>query len=332
MRKLQKLVFGAGHRLAMPIAVYPGAQLVGATVRDVVTSVTAQVDAVLALQARYKMPVVQTAMDLSVEAEAFGAPVHVSESEVPTVTDAIVRSAADVDRLPRPEPGAGRTGIYLETARALRRYVPDKLVLGGCIGPFSLAGRLVGLTEVCMLAATEPALVNTVLERCTCFLTQYARAYKAAGADGIIVAEPASGLLSPDMMESLSIAWIRQIVEAVQDDSFGVILHNCGARPVHLPAKLKAGVAAYHFGAPMDMAAALAAVPSTVPVCGNLDPSRVFVHSEPGQVIEATNRLLQDTARHANFVISSGCDIPPACPIANLDAFFDAVAQFNARG
>ena len=46
---------------------------------------------------------------------------------------------------------------------------------------------------------------------------------------------------------------------------------------------------------------------------------------------KATLDLLAKCGSYPNFVISSGCDIPPAAPWANLDAFFAAVAEFWQR-
>lgn len=34
---------------------------------------------------------------------------------------------------------------------------------------------------------------------------------------------------------------------------------------------------------------------------------------------------------YKNFVISSGCDIPPATPWENIDAFFEAVNEFYKK-
>jgi hypothetical protein len=67
------------RRLAMPIAVYPGLALTGASVRDVVHDPVAQVEAQLALHERYRTPFVLTAMDLSPKAEAFGREIHFSD-------------------------------------------------------------------------------------------------------------------------------------------------------------------------------------------------------------------------------------------------------------
>jgi uroporphyrinogen decarboxylase len=89
---------------------------------------------------------------------------------------------------------------------------------------------------------------------------------------------------------------------------------------------LASGARAFHFGAPMDLPAALKAVPASTLVCGNLDPSRVFVQSTPAEVSVATRALCAATAPWPNHVLSSGCDLPPGTPLANLDAFFSAAA------
>ena len=79
--------------------------------------------------------------------------------------------------------------------------------------------------------------------------------------------------------------------------------------------------------APMDIASALAKVPADVVLCGNLDPVAVFLQSPPADVAAKAAQLLSVTRAHRNFVISSGCDVPPASPLANLDAFYETVAR-----
>jgi uroporphyrinogen decarboxylase len=102
-------------------------------------------------------------------------------------------------------------------------------------------------------------------------------------------------------------------------------LHNCAAKLLHLPAVLESGARTFHFGAPMDLPAALGKVPGDVILCGNLDPAAVFCQASPAEVIERTKTLLNQTAAFPNFLISSGCDIPPGAPLENLDAFYRAV-------
>ena len=94
------------------------------------------------------------------------------------------------------------------------------MVLGGCIGPFSLAARIVGVSEAMELTLTEPELMHVLLEKSAEFLTAYLTSFKRAGAAGVIMAEPAAGLLSPRGLASFSSAYIRQIGIAVGDDRF----------------------------------------------------------------------------------------------------------------
>ncbi len=306
----------------MPISTYPGLALTGARVSDLVTNPAAQFEAQVALHERYHTPVVLSAMDLSAEAEAFGCTLHLADNEVPSVTGRLVENMKQAQDLAIPQPGDRRTGVYLETVRRLRQ-IRGPLVLGGCIGPFSLAARLAGVSEALELTMTEPDLMSTLIEKSAAFLTSYALAFREAGADGLIMAEPAAGLLSPRAMSAFSSAYVRQIGEAVSDGRFALILHNCGAKLLHLPTILETGLSTFHFGAPMDIVSALNQVSPEVVLCGNLDPTAVFVQMPPAEVEARVTGLLAATARK-NFVLSSGCDLPPGASLTNLDAFYRA--------
>lgn len=43
------------------------------------------------------------------------------------------------------------------------------------------------------------------------------------------------------------------------------------------------------------------------------------------EVTARTAQLLAAVSGRRNFVVSSGCDVPPSAPLANLDAFYQAV-------
>ena len=327
MGKFNELVLNSPRRLALPIAVYPALTLTGVKVRDIVTNPHAQFEAAAALQARYRAPFVMAAMDLSVEAEAFGCDLHMTDNEVPTAANPVIASLEQAQALAVPPVGTKRTPVYLETVRRLRELPAQPLVLGSCIGPFSLAGRLVGLSEACGLTLENPDLMHTVLTKCTEYLTAYAKAFREAGAHALLMAEPAAGLLSPRGLVRFSAAYIKAIVQAVEDGQFQVVLHNCAAKRVHLPAILESGPQAFHFGAPMDLVQALTEIPATTVLCGNLDPTAVFLQATAEQVAERTGDLLAATNAHRNFVISSGCDVPAESPLSNLDAFHARVER-----
>ena len=323
----QRLVLNSPQRLAMPIAVYPALGLTGAQVSDIVTNPRAQLEAQTALRERYRSPFALSAMDLSAEAEAFGCAVTISDTEIPTVTGRLVTSLEQAKALPAPQPGDRRTRVYLEAVRLLCGLSGEPFVFGGCIGPFSLAARLAGVSEALELTLAEPELMHTLIEKSAAFLAQYIKAFRTAGARGVLMAEPAAGLLSPRGVSAFSSAYIRQIGADVSDGAFTLLLHNCGAKLLHLAAIRETGLTTFHFGAPMDLLAALKQVPPDLVLCGNLDPTAVFVQLPPTEVTARTAQLLSATAAHRNFVISSGCDVPPNAPLPCLDAFYQAVAR-----
>jgi uroporphyrinogen decarboxylase len=328
--RFSQSILGQPGRLAMPIGVYAGLEITGSTIRDIVTDPKAQAAAVLALHERLRTPVLLTAMDLSAESEAFGCEIRMSDSEIPTVIGRKVTGPEDLKTLPAPKPGDARTAVHLEAARLVRKAVVAP-VLGCMIGPFSLAGRIFGMSEALEATALEPEIVLDLLEKVVEFQIAYARAFRETGITGIIVAEPAAGLLSPVGLGSFSAPFVKRIVEGAQARDFAVILHNCGAKLVHLNKVLESGAEIYHFGAPMDIVAALERVAGQVILGGNLDPAAVFRSGTPESVRTATLALLDATRGHKNYFISSGCDIPPGTPLANLEAFYKAVADFSGR-
>lgn len=320
-------------RLAMPVGVYAGLQLIGKSTLQAVHDYMVQSNASFALAERYGSPFLQTAMDLSIEAEAFGAQVRFDEGEIPTIIGRLITGRADVSSLFSPKVGHKRTTVPLSVIPELKSRVAGqtRFVLGGMIGPFSLVGRLYGVSEALALTQEDPDFTADLLKIATKFLLRYAEAFRGVGADGILIAEPAAGLMSPRALAKFSAPYVRQIVDALQNPEFTIIYHNCGAKLVHLKEILNDGAAIHHFGKPMDILTALEQIDEQTVLMGNLDPAEVFTGLNPEQVYQRTAELLQATKGRRNFVISSGCDLPPHTPLANLDAFYQAVADFNAQ-
>ena len=77
------------------------------------------------------------------------------------------------------------------------------------------------------------------------------------------------------------------------------------------------------------MADMLKLIPADTIVFGNVDPASQFRNGTPESIREATLNILKDCSQHKNFVISSGCDVPPLSILDNIDSFFTAVKDFN---
>ena len=123
----------------VPILSFPSTRLLGISVNELISSADRQVEGMVAIAQRTNIGASLNMMDLSVEAEAFGAKIRFSDDEVPTVEKGILdptkvsRSALQnaasvasvmltteclVADIPAPEPaapaapGGGMGGMY----------------------------------------------------------------------------------------------------------------------------------------------------------------------------------------------------------------------------
>ena len=316
----------------MPILSFPCVSLMGVSVKELTTNSDLQARGMKAVADRCDTLASVSMMDLSVEAEAFGAEVRFSDEEVPTIVGALVTSPEEAEALQVPSVTAARCGQYVDAIRQAKELITDRPVFAGVIGPFSLAGRLMDVSEAMVNCYVEPEMVHLTLEKATEFLIAYVKEYKNAGANGVVMAEPLTGMLSPALAEEFSEPYVRKIVEAVQDENFLVIYHNCGDNVLLMADSiLRTGAAAYHFGNAVKMSEMLAKFPSNIILMGNVDPAGQIKNGTPETVKQATKEIMSTCCSYSNFVISSGCDIPPESPWENIDAFFTAVDEFYGR-
>ena len=324
---------GTGAKNPIPILSFPCVSLLGITVRELISSGELQAKGMKAVADKTNSAASVSFMDLSLEAECFGAKIVVSDEEVPTVKGRIVNDMDEAEALVVPAVGSGRTQIYLDAIKNASAEITDRPVLAGMIGPFSLAARLLDVTEIMMDCYDDPDMVRTVLEKVTEFLCEYAKAYKAAGANGIVMAEPVAGLLSPTLEEKFGSPYVKKIVDAVQTDDFAVIYHNCGDNvPRMLDSILTTGCAAYHFGNSVDMEKDIIPnIPADTVVMGNIDPAGMLRLGTPEKVRSETLALLERCSKYPNFVLSTGCDVPPMTPWENIDAFFAASNEYYGK-
>ncbi|MDR3628421.1 MAG: uroporphyrinogen decarboxylase family protein [Ignavibacteriaceae bacterium] len=329
MNKWVETLNQSAKRCAIPVMTHPGIDLIGKKIKEAVTDGEVQYKAIKAIQDNYPTAAATMMMDLTVEAEAFGCKINFPDDEIPTVAGRLVSDRESIEKLTIPTLESARIPQYLKAAKLAAENIVDKPVLAGCIGPFSLAGRLFDLSEIMTGLYIEPDVIKLLLKKCTKFLLEYVKEMRKAGANGIVMAEPAAGLLSLEMCDEFSSCYIKEIVEEVQRDDFLFVLHNCGNTGQVTQSMVSTGACALHFGNKIDIIEVLKEVPQNILVMGNLDPVNVFKMGKRAEVFRATATLLYQTSGYRNFVISSGCDTPPGVPVENIRAFFEAVDAFN---
>lgn len=308
--------------MSAPLMGFPGIALTRSTIARNLTDAGLQAESLTALHEEVDFDIVFPMMDLTVEAEALGGTVDWETDEMPTIKGISVVTREDAEAISVPEVGVGnRLDVFVDTCRALKQAFPEKLVWAYVLGPFSTAGRLMGMTDIAVAVKLEPETVHAVLRKCNELLARYTTALLDTGVDGLMVLEPASSLLRADDAEEFSNAYIREIVDLVKSRGKTPALHNCGSIDHLVESLCATGIEALSVGSVSDPAAIYPRLPESVVLMGNLDPTEVFLRGTPWQVREATLRLSSRMADCPRFIISSGCDLPPGVAITNLRAF-----------
>jgi uroporphyrinogen decarboxylase len=319
--RLTDIIRNHGRPLVIPLMGFPGVQLNGSTLKQNTFNWGTQFSTVFALQRRFRPDGIFFFMDLSVEASALGLPVRFPLDESPSVESHLVRSAADLERFSRVDVLAdGRVMVYVETMRLMSRYI-DALKGAYVIGPFSLAGLLMGATEAAMATVMEPDLLHQVLRFCSGVISRYARELERAGADTVAILEPSASFLSPRQFREFAGQYLVEIIETL---SCVPILHICGQTVNLVDAMVETGAQGLSLDSMVDLPEVAKRVPADVAVIGNLDTVRVMIELTPNQVYRTTQGLLEAMAPYPNFILSTACDLPAETPLENIHALMDA--------
>lgn len=315
---------------AIPIMTHPGIEQIDKNVLDAVTDGEIQYCAIKILSDKYPSAAAAMIMDLSIEAEAFGSEIVFSKDEIPTVHGRLISDINEITELTIPDLSSGRLPEYLRAAELAAKNISDKPVLAGCIGPFSLAGRLFDFSELMVALLINSEEIEMLLEKITSFLIKYIKAFKETGVNGIVIAEPAAGMLSPGDCKIFSSTFIKTIVDEIQDENFLIVYHNCGNTNNLLKEIELTGAGAFHFGNACEITNALKVIDNSKLVMGNIDPVNIFKMADEQTVYNATIELLNKTSEYKNYILSSGCDVPPHIPEENIRAFYKALEDFNS--
>ena len=147
MKKWIEDMRDAKVKKAMPVLSFPSIQLMGIGVKELIADSETQAKGMKMIADRVDSAASVSMMDLSLEAEAFGSQIRVADDEVPTVIGCIIKSPEDAQALKVPKVGSGRPQIYIDAIEKACKLITDRPVFAGVIGPFSLAGRLLDVSE-----------------------------------------------------------------------------------------------------------------------------------------------------------------------------------------
>lgn len=320
-----KAAYNEKRRLVAPLMGFPGLNLTGSTIKLAQQNYGEHFKAIKALADLFHPDAVFPLMDLSVEANALGRYTVFPKEESATV----VRDHFSLDDLKRfREPVIGfdtRLSGYVETVKLMSIVLPQSIIRGAYVtGPYTLAALLMGADDAAMASILDPDELEQVCQFATERVLEYTRLLVSAGAQMICVLEPSAVMLGPEQFARFSGHYVHSITLSCEYTDVAVVYHTCG-NTMHLIEKMaECSVNALSLDADetgVDLAEAAKRVPEDVIIIGNISPVGTLLHGTPAGVEKEVLALLDRMRPFANFVLSSGCDLPQETPIENIKAF-----------
>jgi uroporphyrinogen decarboxylase len=166
--------------------------------------------------------------------------------------------------------------------------------------------------------------VREITSFCEGVIKSYSQALEAAGADAICILDPTAVMLSPATFAEFAGDYVKPLVDEL---NVPVILHICGNTTHLIEPMIDTGVHGLSLDMDVNLAEIMQSVPENVVVMGNIDSKSLMPVGTPEEVAEATENLMEATTAFANFIPSTGCDLPPETPLENMIAFSETVRQ-----
>jgi uroporphyrinogen decarboxylase len=326
--------------VAGPLAVHFCAHSAGISLREYTLNARTLADCVLRYYETFRPDAIWLSADTWVTAEAMGAEVAFPFGDQPMSGTGRprVRTAADIERIPPPDPGSqGRWPIMLDALRRIVAAVGRDVFIVACFDqyPFSLACALMGIERAMTSLIDDRPMIEALMERCIEYAAAYASALANAGADMLSGGDSPAGLIGPRLYREAAMPFERRLIARLKSrTSMPVSLHICGDATPLLSDMASTGADVLELDHRVEPAAACRILGPNVAVWGNLDPVGLLAQGTPEQVRRATLDLMRTTADHGHrrWVVSSGCTLAPDTPAENLHAMLDAVRNGGDTG
>ena len=259
--------------------------------------------------------------DILVIPDALGRAVAFREGEGPQLDP--VRDEADVRAL-RHENVVERLAAVLATVSEVAGQLPPETTFLGFAGsPWTVATYMVegrGGTDfatVRAMATERPGMFGELIDRLTEATVAYLLAQAEAGVDAVQLFDSWAGALSGEAFGRWVIEPTRTIVARLKTARPGlpVIGFPRGAGELYVDYARETGVDAVSLDQGVDLEWAVAAIPSSVVLQGNLDPALLVAG---GSAMEDAAERIVEVLRARPFVFNLGHGILPATPPSHV--------------
>lgn len=305
----------AMHHLVFPINALPSWQCVPNGIDEILWSADLKALAMERYYQQVDADVCYFLGDIGIQAEAMGAPLIYASSAMPSVL-----APAQTVAVPRPAE-VPRMKVNIEVMRRMDQCLPGKLRCAQLYGPFTVAGQIAGEENLLRMLSEDPAGVKRVLAKTFELTRRYALSMLEAGGNLFWISDPFAVLLPPDLFWEYAGRYLRDLYALFPE--LPTMLHICGDTTPIVADMVRTGVKGISFDNCMHLMAIEDQVPDHVAIIGNIDPVECIELGSTKDIVAQTNGLVAMMRQKDNFILSTGCALPPGTPLENVSLFVD---------
>jgi len=275
--------------------------------------------------------------DILTVPDAMGLGLYFETGEGPKF-ERTVRSEADVDRLPVPDP-EGELRYVMDAVRTIRGALAGRVPLIGFSGsPWTLATYMVeggsskDFAHLKGMMFDRPDLLHRLLGKVADAVTAYLNAQIAAGAQAVQIFDTWGGALTPRDYREFSLRYMTRIVEGLTRQADGrqvpVILFTKNGGQ-WLEDMVEAGADALGIDWTTDLDDARRRVGDSVALQGNMDPSALY--ASPERIRHEVATILESYGHGSGHVFNLGHGIHQHVDPEHARVFVEAVHELSAK-
>jgi len=204
-------------------------------------------------------------------------------------------------------------------------------------GTFEQAHALMGMEPLLTRMIGEPAMVRELYERISDVKARMAAAYVEAGVDILWIGDDIGMQTGPVMAPAMWRRWLlpplRKITAAARRvrSDIPIAYHSCGAIDFAVEGLIEAGVDILQSIQPEanDPALLKREYGRHLAFWGGAGSQSTLSHGSPDDVRREVRDLIRTVGLGGGYICSPAHFIEPESPLANVDAFVDAVEEFG---
>lgn len=261
---------------------------------------------------------------MTVEAEEMGAGVDMgSQVYEPHVIKYVIDSVSDMDKLVPVDTAKGRAKVVLDAIRILKEETDGVPIVGNLTGPISTASSVMEPVIFYKELRKKNKEAHAYMEFITEQLITFGRAQIEAGADVIAISDPSGTgeILGPKYFQEFAVTYINKLLDALQADKMGTIVHICGQMsPVYKEVnELHSNVLSFDSIVPMKEARAH--LKDRV-LMGNVS-TYALEFADP----ERVRMLTRGCVKSGSDIISPACGLGMKSPLVNVQAILEYLKE-----